>query len=486
MKPLLALTLLASLFPLRAREPGAASTLPLTGSRIVQVGTEPQLQAAMGSLRAGDTILLSNGVYRLTTSLYINSKSDVTIRGASGSTNVVLEGQGMDNPGNGRVPFGIWSNSRNTTVAHLTIRETYDNPLIFNPGAQSPHIYNVRLINAGSQFIKSNPTDVASGSGVNDGVVEFSGFEYTDRPPLDHGAGVGYFNGISAHAAKNWIVRHNLFKNLHNPDGTAYPWNPAVLFWRHSSGTVTEQNTFINVDRAVAYGLENTVPYPDHSGGAVRNNFVELDPGLFSASRRASSDGAIIAWNSPGTQVDHNTLLLHGNTAYAIEFRFPATTGATARNNLADAGIHRRDQAQAAISGNTTAVRDDWFAQPLVGDLHLLRPAALNLSPVPSIPSVPDDFDGDARSGSHVEPGADEVSFSAPVILGVELSATNLVLRFTSDPGATYDLERSSAIGNPDWTVAAASIPGTGSIMETQDPDPPAEPHRFYRIREIL
>ena len=68
------------------------------------------------------------------------------------------------------------------------------------------------------------------------------------------------------------------------------------------------------------FGLGGSVPatvrlYPDnplaaggllatavgHIGGIIRNNFVCLTPGLMSAGRKASSDGALIAWNSPGT-----------------------------------------------------------------------------------------------------------------------------------------------------------------------------------------
>ena len=64
----------------------------------------------------------------------------------------------MDNANSGSVLFGVWSNSLNTTIAHPTIRDTYDNSIIFNAGAQSPHVYSVKLLNAGSQFIKSNPT----------------------------------------------------------------------------------------------------------------------------------------------------------------------------------------------------------------------------------------------------------------------------------------------------------------------------------------
>src|SRR5262249_27426216 len=147
-----------------------AVTLPTTGTRIVNVSTEPQLQTAMGNLQAGDTIVIANGTYNLTSTLYINGKDNVTIRGNSGCDNVVLVGKGMNNSSFGNVPFGVWSNSTNTTVAHLTIRDTWDNELIFNAGAQSPHVYSVKLLNAGSQFIKSNPTDAANGIGVNNGV----------------------------------------------------------------------------------------------------------------------------------------------------------------------------------------------------------------------------------------------------------------------------------------------------------------------------
>ena len=209
---LISVALLATPYAVHAASPGDAPPLPITGVRIVNVATEAQLQTAIGNLQSGDTILLSNGTYNLTSSLYINGRNNITIRGASGSTNVVLVGKGMDNSNYGNVPFGIWSNGTNTTIAHLTIRDTWDNEIIFNPGAQSPRVYCVRLLNAGSQFIKSNPTDVNAGNGVNNGVVEYCWFEYTGSPPNDHGAGVGYFNGISSHAAQNWIIRGNLFK----------------------------------------------------------------------------------------------------------------------------------------------------------------------------------------------------------------------------------------------------------------------------------
>jgi hypothetical protein len=180
----------------------------------------------------------------------------------------------------------------------------------------------------------------------------FSWLEYTAGPPAtSHGTGIGYTNGLSVHTADNWVIRNNVFKNFHTPDAATYLWNPAVLVWNHSQNTLTEKNIFINVDRAIAYGLIHQTTGTDHAGGTIRNNVVYLQPGLMSAARKAGSDGAIIVWDSPNTQVYHNTILTNGNVVKAIEFRF-VTTGGEARNNLADAPIGSRDGATFAQSGN--------------------------------------------------------------------------------------------------------------------------------------
>ena len=482
---ILSVALLAASRVVQAASPGDAPQLPVTGTRIVNVATEAQLQSAMGNLQHGDTVLLSNGTYNLTSTLYINGRNNVTIRGTSGSTGVVLVGKGMDNSNYGNVPFGIWSNGSNTTIAHLTIRDTWDNEIILNSGAQSPRVYCVRLLNAGSQFIKSNPTDVNAGLGVNNGVVEYCWFEYAGNPPEDHGAGVGYFNGISAHAAQNWIVRGNLFKNLHNPDGTAYDWNPAVLFWRHSVNTITEQNTFVNVDRAIAYGLDNTTPYFDHAGGVIRNNFVVLAPGLMSASRRAGSDGSIIAWNSPGTQIDHNTALLNSNEFYAVEFRFATTTNGTARNNLADAPIRLRDSATATLSGNLLAAVPGMFVNPAAADLHLLASATNAIDKAPPLITVTNDFDGDRRPrGESADIGADEFTTNVPpVITSFTLSNGNCVLRLKTLLGLSYDVQSASEMVGGSWSLAATNLSGTGGLIEMTDTNAAAQAQRFYRAR---
>jgi hypothetical protein len=435
--------------------PCNAAPLPITGTRIVNVSTEPQLQSAVANAQVGDTIVLADGVYTLTSSLYLNNKNNVTIRGTDGCDGATLVGKGMDNPNYGAVPFGVWSNSLNTTVAHLTIRDTYDNILIFNAGAQSPHIYSVRLLNAGSQFVKANPTDATNGVGVDSGVLEYSWLEYTAGPPAtDHGAGFGYTNGISAHAADGWIIRKNMFKNFHTPDSDAYLWNPAVLMWNHSSNTLTEQNTFINVDRAIAYGLVEQATGFDHQGGTIRNNFVYMAPGLYSASRTAGSDGQIIVWDSPDSVVYHNTLLTNGNVLYSIQFRFVETTGGEARNNLADAPISLRDGATAAQSGNLTSATSGMFVNPAAADLHLLATATAAIDKAPTLAAVTNDFDGDARpQGTGYDIGADEFRPSSPppqIPTTLSISAPTV----TAPANASIGVTVAATSGTPTGTVS--------------------------------
>ncbi len=346
-------------------------------------------------------------------------------------------------------------------------------------------MYCVRLLNAGSQFIKSNPTDVTNGTGVNNGVVEYCWFEYTGSPPGDHGTGVGYFNGISAHAAQNWIVRGNLFKNLHNPDSAAYLWNPAVLFWRHSKNTVTEQNTFYNVDRAVAYGLDNTTPYFDHAGGVIRNNFVYLAPGLMSPSRTASSDGSLIAWNSPGTQIDHNSVLLNSNEFFAVEFRFPTTTNGTARNILSDAPVHLRDSATATLASNLLSAVPNMFVNPTAGDLHLQSWATNAIDKGLTLSTVTNDFDGDKRPrGAASDIGADEFTTNAPPSLRSSRTlGSGFLLSFGTFLGESYDLLRANNLLGPAWSAVQSNVPGTGTALQLIDSNANSYSERFYRIR---
>ena len=382
----------------QADSPDSVPPLPAPTGRIVRVDNEAALQAAVRGLTSGTTILIAPGTYALTGTLWVQGVDDVALRGETNNRNdVVLVGKGMTAPADG-VPFGIWTGNGVTRalIANLTIRDVNEHPLIFNAGTEAPRVYNVRVVNGGSQLLKSNPD--TAGGGVDDGVVEYSVFEYDDTS-RDY-----YTNAVDVHTGANWIIRHNLFRRIRAPQGQLA--GPAVLMWNRSRNTVVEGNTFIDCHRDVSFGLQPASPN-DHQGGVIRNNFILRTPG-------AGGDVGIAAFDSPGTQIVHNTILLNGAYPNAIEYRFPGSTGVVIGHNLADARAVSRDGAAATVGVNVWTATAALFVAPTAGDLHLRADAALAIDAA-GAGSATVDFDGQARpAGPAADLGADEYAATLP------------------------------------------------------------------------
>ncbi|MEQ1573170.1 MAG: right-handed parallel beta-helix repeat-containing protein [Vicinamibacterales bacterium] len=396
LKPLgLAFAVLGMLPNLSTAAPARpAPPLPLPSGFIVNVSSEPELLAAMATLASNTTIVLAPGTYRLRKTLYINGTfTDVGIRGATENPDdVVLIGPGMTD---GSVHFGVWvgGNVQGVTIANLTIRDVFRHPIVLNAGTQSPLIHNVRLVNAGQQFVKSNPNP--AGGGVDNGIVEYSVIEYDSTSRDD------YTNGVDVHTGRNWIIRHNLFRNIRAPKAGTLA-GPAILMWNGSANTIAEGNTFINCQREIAFGLVTRTP-DDHRGGMIRNNVIYRDPSM------AGGDVGIGVFDSPNTQVLHNTIIASGTYPSRIEYRFPDTTGVVIANNLLDGAIQSRDGALATIAGNVISAARTLFQDAAAGDLRLTAAAAASITKVPATAECPVDFDGDPRPpGSVTDVGADE------------------------------------------------------------------------------
>jgi hypothetical protein len=281
------------------------------------------------------------------------------------------------------------------TIANLTIRDVYTHPIMLNAGTQSPLIHNVRLVNAGQQFVKANPD--GAGGGVNNGVVEYSVIEYSSTS-RDY-----YTNGVDVHTGANWIVRHNLFRNLRAPQGELA--GPAILMWNASAGSLVEGNTFIDCQREIALGLIERTP-DDHSGGIVRNNFIYR-------SSSVAGDSAILVADSPGTAVLHNSILVSGTSVNPIEYRFANTTGVVIANNVLDGRIAAHDGATGSVSGNYTSASLSLFVNPTAGDLHIRSSASALLDQVVVLPGAATDWDGQTRAAGAADLGADEYGTAA-------------------------------------------------------------------------
>lgn len=333
-----AILLLSLIFP-RDSAGQTAPDLPPSQGQIIRVASETALQRAISSVTSNSTILLAPGTYQLTKTLTLRGVHDVAIRGERPDRDaVVIVGPGMKNSAYGAVPYGIWAGDgvERLLVANLTIRDFYFHPIILNAGVRSPHIYNVHLIDAGQQFLKSNPDP--RGNGNDFGLVEYSVFEFTTTGRDD------YPKAIDIHGASNWTIRFNLFRNIRAPQGLL--GSPAVLAWRGSRNTTVEDNTFVGCQREIVLGAEAVTPN-SHEGGVVQRNVIIRDRG-------ARGDTAISVWDSPHTRVEGNTIILAGTYPTSIEARFPDTTDVLISGNRTDGRIVNRDGSTATVRDNTS------------------------------------------------------------------------------------------------------------------------------------
>lgn len=368
-----------------------------TQGTVVNVSTIAQLQAAVASLSSNTSIVIAPGTYRLSQEMAIrNGVRNVTLRGAtSNRDDVVILGSGMNVRGV-NIPLKI-ENAQDVTIANLSIGEAFFHPIQMQgeAGAERVRISNVRLFDAGQQFLKST-VDFSNPNGVDDVIVEHSLIEYTVIGP-DH----GYTEGIDVHHGARWIIRHNLFRNIHVPANAPDRFRPAVLVWSGSRDTTVHGNTFINCERGIIFGLGPQPPFEHgHSGGSIYNNFIyRTEP--------VNADAGISLWDSPGTRVYHNTVIQNGTYPAAIEYRFPETVNVEIINNLTDGTILRRDGAQGVVHTNYTQATASLFVNAAAADLHLAATAVQAIDQGATLPEVLVDFDGDSRSGAP-DLGADE------------------------------------------------------------------------------
>ena len=342
--------------------------------RCARRGRRPWRRCNAAEASPGTTILIAPGTYTLTSQIDIYTDG-LTIRGDSSTCDdVVLTGTGMNVANNARHGISAFG-AKDLTIANLTIRDVYNHPIQLQPESDGARIYNVKLLDAGQQFIKANPSSQGL-DGAADARVEYSVIEYTNGTPA-HPGDEGYTNCMSLHDISGWVIANNLFKNVHNPDSVQrnYWHVPCILAWNGASDTTIENNTFINCDRAIALGLCSNNGCPGHTGGVIRNNFIFMEPNLFSATRRNAGDGVIIGWKAPGAQVVHNTVIGNGNHYRSIEFRQNAS-GVAVRNNLVDlpvgtvgTSITSTNNVQFGVSDFTDLFDLDAAAN---GDLHLL------------------------------------------------------------------------------------------------------------------
>ena len=376
-------------FPARGDSPDSAVALPILPESVIRVSDVAALYDAVEHIQSGTTLVLEQGTYRLSKPVIFSGRSlgKIVLRGAADDWDaVVLQGAGMNDSS---VWHGVMINrAADVLLANLTIRDVAYHCVTISPNAIRPRLYHCRLVDAGEQFVKVNSD--GHGGGANGGIVEYCRIEYSKFGPAD-----GYTNGIDIHGGRNWIIRHNHFHNIRTPRGAEYSAVPTVLAWNGAQGTICEGNTFVDCDRAIAFGLIRRENFADHTGGVIRNNFVTSRP-----SNVPAQDCGIHV-HSPGTFVVHNTVLQNGGYRNAIEIHWPGQP-ATVRNNLVDSKINLRNGATANRAYNVRIGGMPFRDQP-TGDLHLNH----SIRSVPRHEHAAKDWDNEIRP-RRTNPGADQ------------------------------------------------------------------------------
>jgi hypothetical protein len=387
------LALLAFLVACLSGTPAGADVIVSTAAAL----TEAIIQANDG----GDpAILLQDGTYTLDDALWVAAPG-VTVRSLSGHrAAVIIEGQGME----GDVTHIFNVAGRNFTVRDVTLRRVSQHAVQLQGqlNADAPVIRNVIIQDTFEQMVKVAYDPDHPEVGSDNGLVEGCLFEYT--------AGIGpqwYIGGVDAHNARNWIIRRNTFRGIRSPSEDVA--QHAVNFWSNSQDTLVEANLIINCDRGIGFGLGDR----GHVGGIIRNNMIYHD------ASEGFADVGIALESAPDAQVYNNTVFFEHSFPNAIEYRFPATSGALIANNLTNRAIAARDGASGTVSHNVTEALASWLVNPAAGNLHLKWRVPAVVDQGMPIPGLTDDFDGHPRpQGRGLDIGADEYKTSVvPALL---------------------------------------------------------------------
>lgn len=388
----------------------AVATSSFAGT--VTVSTAAQLQAAVNTANnagGSTTILLADGTYTLSDTLYVNVPN-VTIQGQSGvRENVIIEGDAMS--ASAKVGNVIRVAGSNFTLSGVTLRKSgwHLIQVAGEQGAQAPVIRNCILRDAYEQMLKVSNDPTLPAMHSDNGLVENCVFEYT--------AGIGpqfYIGGIDAHAAHGWTVRGNTFRSIISPSASVAEF--AVHFWDGSADNTVEKNLIVNCDRGIGFGLDGQ----GNQRGVVRNNMVFRS----AASAGPFADVGIALIDSPSSSVYNNTVILEDGFGWTIEYRFADTTGVLLANNLTNKQILNRDGASATLQTNVTAAVDAWFVSVTTPDLHLASAVPAVIGKGTAVAGLVDDFDGDPRPSGAVDIGADQFGRTL-----TPSSPTNLVVR---------------------------------------------------------
>lgn len=364
----------------------------------VRVSSVDELNTAVSNANASRghrTIILSDGYYRLTHTLVISAPNVSVVSATDRPAQVVIAGDGMRPDARVQNLFKVSAPDFRLRGITLERSGAHLIQIAGESEASRPVIQNCILRDAFQQLLKVSWDPAHPDRRADGGLVENCLFEYT--------AGIGpqfYIGGIDAHAARNWTVRRNTFRNIASPGPSVAEF--AIHFWSGSADNLVEKNLIINCDRGIGFGLDGS----PNTRGIIRNNFV-----YHTAAYHRYADVGISLIESPGSSIYNNTILVHHGYPWAIEYRFKSTRDVRIFNNLSNRPLAGRDGARGVLESNLTTFAPNLFHIDAQGIPRLRAEARKLVRAGRPVPELVDDYFGRTRPPElPVDIGAEQVN----------------------------------------------------------------------------
>ena len=303
-------------------------------------------------------IILQAGEYNITKTIYILTDNVMIMSESGDPYDVVIRGPGMLRRG-GDIGMIFRVSANHFYLDGITLADVR-NHLIQIAGeskASYTMVNNCILQDAYEQFIKVSYSKNTPDNKSIGGQITNSVFQYTKGVAKNY-----YTGGIDAIGAVDWLVDGNIFRDIASPQ--SYISQHAVHFWTNSSGNIVSNNLFIDVDRAIGFGMRlpnsSSVIEYSHLGGKIENNLI-----FHSDNGDPFADVGIIVEAATDAEVINNTIFMEHGYPRAIEYRFSDTQNILIKNNKTNKAIASRNGGTAQLIDNDESMSKYEFLQEL-------------------------------------------------------------------------------------------------------------------------
>jgi len=376
-----------------------APALAYRSGPVVEVSDADGLRAALADARRGQTIVLADGLYRMTHYVEIGA-DNVTLRSASGNRQrVILDGSHSQH---GEL-LGFRACS-GVTVADLTIQNVKWNGFKINSetNVQKLTIHNCIIHNIWQRGVKGVkvPPENREAMRPRQCRIQYCLF-YNDRPKRlsDDEADIAqgnYIAGIDVMYAKDWTISDNVFVGIQGRTGEG---RGAVFLWFDAQDCIVERNVIVDCDIGLQLGNPHRADGIEVHGTrcVARNNFIT----------RAPEAGIVTAYTR-NCKILHNTIHDSESQMGRLLRTVRTNDGLVIANNLVSgSAISNESDSDIVFVGNCIKDVTEAFVDPAQGNLHLSEAGREMVDRAASLSDVSGDIDG-RRRRSRPYIGADE------------------------------------------------------------------------------